>query len=63
MTRTGLRWNEARNIKWEDIDLKGDRIRIKEIVDGPQDIVYILGSLHKRFTENAESCGYVFQSD
>ena len=63
MLFSGLRWNEARNLKWKDIDLKSGSILVKEIVDGPQCIVYIPESLHGWFAKNAKTSGYIFESD
>lgn len=44
-------------------DTRSGSIRLKEVVDGPQDVVYIPGSLIEWFKENRKESGWVFESD
>lgn len=61
MLFTGLRWNEARRIRWEDVSLKSGTIGIKEIERGEQDIVYIPPPLLEWFQTNQQAAGLVFE--
>ena len=44
MLFTGLRSNEARNLRWEDLDTNNWTIRVKEVKNGPQDIYFHLSA-------------------
>ncbi|MDA8114980.1 MAG: tyrosine-type recombinase/integrase [Acidithiobacillus sp.] len=63
MLFTGLRWNEARNVRWENVDTSGGTIRLKEIVNGPQDVIHIPDPLLPWFKDNQKGRGWVFESD
>lgn len=62
MLYTGLRWNEVRNLRWEDVDLRAGTIRIKEIQDAEQDYLSIPQPLQEWMTENKNDSGLIWPS-
>ncbi|NJD36704.1 MAG: site-specific integrase [Geobacter sp.] len=61
MLYTGLRWNEARSIRWENVNIKSGTIGIKEIERGQQDSIYIPPPLLEWFQANYQAAGLVFE--
>ncbi len=60
MLYTGMRWNEAASIRWEDVDLRGMTIRIKE-TDADQDYCYLPEPMLEWFTTHKQAAGFVFK--
>lgn len=61
MLFTGLRWNEARNLRWEDIDMTAGTIRVKEVEGGEQDIVYIPDPVRPWLETNKKESGLIWE--
>lgn len=61
MLYTGLRWNEASNLRWEDVDLKSETVAVKEIKRGKQDSVAIPKSLLAWFEDHKMVSGLIFE--
>jgi integrase len=61
MLYTGLRWNEAKNLKWQDVDLKSWTIRIKEVDNAAQDILYIPEPLRGWMEDNQKESGLIWE--
>ncbi len=60
MLFTGLRWNEARNLRWEDVDINSMTVSVKEVENAEQDIIYIPHPLQSWFEINRIAAGFVF---
>jgi integrase len=63
MLWTGLRWNEARLIRWEDVYPKQGIIRVRESDQEAEVHVAIYPDMLKWFTDNKKKSGWVFPSD
>lgn len=63
MLWTGLRWNEARLLRWEDVYLNQGTIRVRESDTEAEVHVAIYPAMQKWFAGNARPSGYVFPSD
>lgn len=61
MLFSGLRWNEAKNLRWEDMDTNAGTIRVKEIEDAAQDIIYIPEPLREWLTANRKESGLIWE--
>lgn len=61
MLLTGLRWNEAANLRWEDVDDNAGTIKVKEVEDAAQDIIYIPGPLRDWLTANKKESGLIWE--
>jgi len=60
MLLSGMRWNEASNIRWEQIDLKAGSIRLVESLQESNDVVPIPDPLFSWFKANKKLGGWVF---
>lgn len=61
MLFTGLRWNEAKNLRWEDVDTNAWTIRVKEIEDAAQDIIYIPEPVREWLNANLKPSGLIWE--
>lgn len=60
MLYTGLRWNEARMLRWEDLDTRTWSIRVRESVQEGQALVSIPLHIRERLVANQKAAGTVF---
>lgn len=63
MLWTGLRWNEARLLRWEDVYLDRKRIRVRESDTEAETHVSIYPEMMPWFTANKKRSGWVFESN
>jgi integrase len=61
MLYTGLRWNEAKNLLWEDVDMNAGTIRVKEIENAAQDIIFIPEPLREWLKSNMKASGLIWE--
>lgn len=60
MLWTGLRWNEARLLRWEDVYPVQGVIRVRESIEEAEVHVAIYPAMQKWFTVNKRPAGWVF---
>lgn len=63
MLWTGLRWNEARLLRWEDVYPDQGVIRVRESDTEAEVHVAIYPAMQKWFTDTKKRSGWVFPSD
>lgn len=61
MLFTALRWNEAKNIRWENVNLNERVFRICEIEGGQEDLIPIPSALLPWLEEHQKPSGYLFE--
>ena len=57
---TGLRWNEAINLRWEDVNLQRSEIIVKESNQEEQATVRIAPDMREWFAANHKAAGWIF---
>lgn len=60
MLWTGLRWNEARLLRWEDVYPAQGVVRVRESIEEAEVHVAIYPAMQKWFTDNKRASGWVF---
>ena len=60
MLWTGLRWNEARLLRWEDVYLNQGVIRVRESIEEAEVHVSVYPAMQNWLTDNKQPSGWVF---